>query len=69
MGSKIKKAGDKKVAKKLEELQSSENRARPGERTVNSGQIKQERDIQGGGGSSGGGGGRKKKGKPTNTQR
>lgn len=63
MGKKTKKRAEKKVDRKLDELQSSVNRAQPGEATMNSGQAKKQRWEQGGDGDpSGGGGGRKRRG-------
>jgi len=63
MANKTKKRADRKVERKLDELQRTVNRAHPGEATINSGKAKKERWIQGGdGGPNGGGGGRKRRG-------
>lgn len=63
MANKTKKRAEKKVARRLDELQGTPKRAHPGEATVNSGKAKKQRWIQGGdGGPNGGGGGRKRRG-------
>lgn len=63
MANKTKKRAEAKVERKLDELQRLDRRARPGEATVNSGEAKKHRWIQGGdGGPNGGGGGKKRRG-------
>lgn len=65
--SKTAKRGAKKVERGLEELREQPNRNQTGERNLNTGQLKQSREVQGGGGGGNGGGGGKKR--PGETRR